>query len=178
MSAYQVEQVPPRRVRYDIGERYLPRSMRPFSEKQNVQGLLMFDSRKPSRFSGAPAIGWPVLSLALIGLAVLGAALYLRYEIIENTPLGLACEAGRQSLVCTVRDAVIVLFNQNAFGWTALIVAVIQFWRPNMVMLGVGLAASLAGLVLYNTNASALALVLLVLSLARLSPGASSAPSR
>jgi hypothetical protein len=39
MSAYQVEQVPPRRVRYDIGERYLPRSMRPFSEKQNVQGL-------------------------------------------------------------------------------------------------------------------------------------------
>jgi hypothetical protein len=119
-----------------------------------------------------------VLGLAVFGLAVLGAALYLRYEVIENTPLGLACEAGRQSLVCTVRDAVIVLFNQNAFGLTALIVAVIQFWRPNVVVFGVGLAASLAGLVLYNTNASALALALLVLSLARLSPGASSAPSR
>jgi|GEM_PF-306972 len=138
----------------------------------------MFVSRNPPLFSGAPAIGWPAWSLAVFGLAVLGAALYLRYEVIENTPLGLACEAGRQSLVCTVRDAVIVLFNQNAFGWTALIVAVIQFWRPNIAVFGVGLAASLAGLVLYNTNASALALALLVLSLARLSPGASSAPSR
>jgi len=138
----------------------------------------MFYSHKPSRFSGATAIGWPVLSLAVFGLVVLGAARSLRYEIIENTPLGLACEAGRHSLVCTVRGAVIVLFNQNAFGWIALIVAVIQFWRPNIVVFGVGLAASLAGLVLYNTNASALALALLVLSLARLSPGASSAPSR
>jgi len=138
----------------------------------------MFYSHKLSRFSGATAIGWPVLSLAVFGLVVLGAALSLRYEIIENTPLGLACEAGRHSLVCTVRGAVIVLFNQNAFGWIALIVAVIQFWRPNIVVFGVGLAASLAGLVLYNTNASALALALLVLSLARLSPEASSAPSR
>ena len=138
----------------------------------------MFSSCKLSRSSGATAIAWPALSLAALGLLVLGAALYLRYEIIENTPLGLACEAGRQSLVCTVRDAVIFMFNQNAFGWIAMIVAVIQFWRPNFVVFGVGLGASLAGLVLYNTNASALALALLVLSLARLSPGASSAPSR
>lgn len=138
----------------------------------------MFSSSKLSRFSGATAIAWPVLSLAALGLVVLGAALYLRYEIIENVPLGLACEAGRQSLTCTVRDAVIVLFNQNAFGWVAVIVGVIQFLRPNAVVFGVGLGASLAGLVLYNTNASALALALLVLSLARLSPGASSAPSK
>jgi hypothetical protein len=138
----------------------------------------MFSSCKLSRFSGATAIAWPALSLAALGLLVLGAELYLRYEIIENTPLGLACEAGRQSLTCAVRDAVIFMFNWNAFGWVAVIVGVIQFWRPNIVVFGVGLGASLAGLVLYNTNTSALALALLVLSLARLSPGASSAPSR
>lgn len=137
----------------------------------------MFSSSKLSRFSGTP-IGWPVLSVALFGLVVLGSALYLRYAIIENTTVGLACEAGRQSLVCTVRSAVIIMFNQSVFGWIAMIMAVIQLWRPNIVVFGVGLGASLAGLVLYNTNASALALALLVLSLARLSPGASSAPSK
>jgi len=43
-------------------------------------------------------------------VAAVRLALYLRYDIIQNTPIGLACEAGEQSLICTVRLAAIHLF--------------------------------------------------------------------
>jgi hypothetical protein len=110
--------------------------------------------------------------LALLCLAALGAALFLRYGIIQNTPIGLACEAGEESLMCTVRIAVILMFVRGLFGWTALITSAVQLWRPNLVAFGVGLVFALAGLVLYNTRVSALAAGLLVLSLARPAPAA------
>ena len=111
-----------------------------------------------------------VVVLAVLGLAALGIALFLRYGIIQNTPIGLACEAGENSLTCKLRLAVIVMFIQDCFGWTAMIAAGVQLWRPNSIALGVGLVFALLGLVLYNTRASALAVTLLVLSFARGAP--------
>ncbi len=108
-----------------------------------------------------------VALFAALGLAALGAALFLRYSIIQNTPIGLACEAGEESLTCKVRLAVILMFIQDTFGWMAVIAAGVQLWRPNRVAFAVGLVFALLGLVLYNTRASALAVTLLVLSLAR-----------
>ena len=108
-----------------------------------------------------------IIVLAALGAAALSTALFLRYGIIQNTPIGLACEAGEESLTCKVRLAVILMFIQDCFGWTALIAAGVQLWRPNSVALGVGLVFALLGLVLYNTRASALAITLLVLSFAR-----------
>jgi hypothetical protein len=108
--------------------------------------------------------------LAGLGLAALGVALFLRYGIIQNTPIGLACEAGEESLTCKVRLAVILMFIQDCFGWTAMIAAGVQLWRPNTVAFGTGLVFALLGLVLYNTRASALAITLLVLSFARRAP--------
>lgn len=105
--------------------------------------------------------------LAILALAALGAALYLRYAIIQNSAIGVACEAGEQSLICEVRLAVILMFVQGAFGWVALIASGVQLWRPNVVTFGTGLVFALLGLVLYNTRVSALAIALLVLSLAR-----------
>src|SRR5262245_24355338 len=102
----------------------------------------------------------------LVGAAV-GLALYLRYGIIQNTPIGLACEAGEQSLVCIVRLAAIHLFVRSIFGWTAVVAALLQLWRPNVVVFGIGLLSAAFGLVLYNTRLSAFAVALLVLSLAR-----------
>jgi len=110
------------------------------------------------------------LLFAILGLAAVSTALFLRYGIIQNTPIGLACEAGEDSLTCKVRLAVILMFIQDCFGWTALIAAGVQLWRPNSVALGVGLVFALLGLVLYNTRASALAITLLVLSFARPAP--------
>ena len=114
--------------------------------------------------------GRAALIVTLLGFAALGGALYLRYRVIQNTPLGLACEAGLDSLICAVRVVVIEMFTQNGFGWTALIAATVQLWRPNLVAFVIGLVAALAGLVLYNANASALACAFLVLSLARPAP--------
>jgi hypothetical protein len=108
--------------------------------------------------------------LAVLGIIAVSIALYLRYGIIQNTPIGLACEAGEESVLCTVRLAVILLFVRNVFGWVAIIAAGVQLWRPNIVALGVGLVFALLGLVLYNTRASALAAGMLVLSLARPAP--------
>ena len=111
-----------------------------------------------------------VVVLAILGLAALGIALFLRYGIVQNTPIGLACEAGEDSLTCKLRLAVIVMFIQDCFGWTAVIAAGVQLWRPNPVAFGVALVFALLGLVLYNTRASALAVTLLVLSFGRGAP--------
>jgi hypothetical protein len=110
--------------------------------------------------------------IALLGIAALGAALWLRYSIIQNADIGIACEAGKESFLCTLRLAAILLFARGAFGWAALIAAAIQLWRPNVVTFGAGIVFMLLGLVLYNTRVAALAAALLVLSLARPSPEA------
>jgi hypothetical protein len=110
------------------------------------------------------------LTLVWLGVAVLGLALFLRYGLIQNTQIGLACEAGEESFTCMVRLAVILLFARNLFGWTALAAAILQLISPNRTAFGIGLVAAALGLVLYNLRLSALAVALLVLSLARAAP--------
>ena len=105
-----------------------------------------------------------------VGLVALGAALWFRYSIVQNTDLGIACEEGEQSLICAFRLAVILLFVRGLFGWLALAAAAVNLWRPNVLVFGVGVIFALLGLVLYNTRVAAIAVPLLVLSLARPSP--------
>ena len=126
----------------------------------------------------APALSYflpsrrALLMIVPLSAASVLAALYIRYFIIQNTPIGLACEAGEQSLVCTIRLATILLFVRGSFGWTAVAAALMQLCRPNVVTFGIGLVAASFGLVLYNTRLSALAVALLLLSLARARFGA------
>ena len=131
-------------------------------------------SPKPEVQAAAPKFFLPSRResavLAVLGLAALSAALFLRYIIIQNAGIGVACEAGEESLTCKMRLAVILMFAQGTFGWVAIIAAGVQFWKPNLVAFGTGLVFALLGLVLYNTRASALAVALLVLSLARPAP--------
>jgi hypothetical protein len=135
--------------------------MSPKPEAQAARTKLFLPSRQAA------------MMIALLGLAALGIALYLRYVIIQNSGIGVACEAGEESLTCKVRLAVILMFVDSVFGWVAMIAAAIQLWRPNVVVFAVGIVFALFGLVLYNTRASALAMALLVLSLARPWPGRS-----
>jgi hypothetical protein len=108
--------------------------------------------------------------LVPLTLAALALAFYLRHVIIQNTPLGLACDAGEQSFVCGVRFITIQLFVRDVFGWLAVAAAAVQLWRPNVLVFGTGLVAAGIGLVLYNNRLSALAVALLVISLARAVP--------
>jgi hypothetical protein len=109
--------------------------------------------------------------LLVVGILSVCYALYVRYQAIELTSVGLACQAGLQTWLCATRRTVTVLFNHSFFGWIALGAAVLHLLRPSMVLLVIGLAATGFGIVLYNVNLSALAAGLLVLALARPRPG-------
>jgi hypothetical protein len=108
--------------------------------------------------------------LLIVGFCSLGYALYMRYLAIEQSTVGLACQAGLNTWLCVTRQVTIVLFTYSVFGWFALIVAALNFLRPTLILFATALAAACCGVVLYNVGLSALAAGLLVLSLARRAP--------
>jgi len=105
---------------------------------------------------------------ALTGLAF-AYAFYLRFAVIQDPNAGFACEQV-QSWFCNSRRVVLMLFMQNLLGWTALVAALLNLWRPSVLIMAVALAASAFGLVLFNVELAALAVTLLLLSLARRAP--------
>ena len=105
--------------------------------------------------------------LISIGFLALGAALYLRYFGIENTPLGLACDAGRGTALCVIRKTAYTLSAHLVFGWIALGAALINLVRPSTTLFAITLAASAFGLVLYNAGLAGVAAGLLIMSFAR-----------
>lgn len=117
-----------------------------------------------TRFHPGPrAMNW----LIALTMGATGWALYVRYLVIEPSAVGLACEAGLQTFTCRMRSVVIGLFGWSVFGGLALAAAFIQLVRPSVPMLAAGLVFSGIGLVLYNNLAAAVAMMLLILSLAR-----------
>jgi hypothetical protein len=114
----------------------------------------------------ARAINW----LLIVGSCSIGYALYMRYLAVEQSSVGLACQAGLNTWLCFTRQVTIVLFTYSVFGWFALIVAALNLLRPTLVLFALALAAACLGLVLYNVGLSSLAVGLLVLSLARRVP--------
>jgi len=114
----------------------------------------------------ARATNW----LLVIGFCSIGYALYMRYLAVEQSTVGLACQAGLNTWLCFTRQITIVLFTYSIFGWVAVIVAALNLLRPSLVLFGVALAAAGCGVVLYNVGLSSLAVGLLVLSLARRAP--------
>ena len=105
----------------------------------------------------------------LIGIALvsLGYALYLRYLVIENVPVGLACDAGAQTWICLSRKVGLAFDEHGVFGWVAAGAAVLTFIRPNVICFAIALAASGLGVVLHNAGLAGFAVALIVLSLAR-----------
>ena len=114
----------------------------------------------------ARATNW----LLIIGFCSLGYALYMRYLAVENSTVGLACQAGLNTWLCYSRRIAIALFTNSVFGVAALIVAALNLIRPSLFLFALALAAASMGVVLYNAQLSALAVGLLLLSLARRAP--------
>jgi hypothetical protein len=102
-----------------------------------------------------------------LGLLALGCAFYMRYGVIQDTPTGLACDAGLATFLCQIRRMVIVLYEYSAFGAAAVGAALINLVRPMLAVLTLGMVAAALGIVLYNVVLSGLAVSLLILSLAR-----------
>jgi hypothetical protein len=108
--------------------------------------------------------------LLIVGFCALGYALYMRYLVIEQSNVGLACDAGLNSWLCTSRKILTVLFGYSVFGAAALIVAVLNLIRPSLVVFAVALVLTCMGAVLYNVGLAGLAAGLLILGLARRAP--------
>jgi hypothetical protein len=105
--------------------------------------------------------------LLTIGFVALLYAFYLRYLVIENSTVGLACDAGQDSLVCLARLIATRLFRAQVFGAVAVGAAVVNLVRPALPLFGITLAATAVGLVLYNASLAGLAAGLMILSFAR-----------
>jgi hypothetical protein len=105
--------------------------------------------------------------LLTVGFLSLGYALYVRYLVVEQSTVGLACEAGLNTWLCFTRKTMIALFTHSVFGVIALAAAVLHLIRPSLGLFLLALTAAAFGIVLYNVNLSALAAALLVLSFAR-----------
>ena len=112
------------------------------------------------------------LWLGVIALAALACGFYLRYLVIEQTSVGIACGENPTTWLCASRRATIALYNPSVFGMTALGAALLNLTRPHVVLWAVALIAGGIGIVLYNVALSALAVALLLLSLARPAPEA------
>jgi hypothetical protein len=102
-----------------------------------------------------------------IGFLSLGYAMYLRYLVIEQSAVGLACDNGLKTWLCLSRTVVSALFNNEVFGWVGVGAAVLALIRPSLPLFTIALSASAFGIVLYNAALSGLAAALLVMCFAR-----------
>jgi hypothetical protein len=110
--------------------------------------------------------------LTAIAAAALAYGFAMRYWVVENATIGIGCEGTTTSWLCSSRHATLVLFRVQAFGVAALGVALLNLIRPNIALWAIALATAGVGIVLYNVGLSALAVALLILSLARPAPEA------
>ena len=81
--------------------------------------------------------------LAVLALAALTYGFVMRYRVIEQSAVGIACEGGGASWLCANRRTAIALFTPQAFGIVALGVALLNLLRPSVIFWGLALLASL-----------------------------------
>jgi hypothetical protein len=108
--------------------------------------------------------------LLIVAFLCLGEAMYLRYHVMENSTVSLACQGGLDTWLCRTFRLANVLFPYEVFGGIALAAALLNLLRPSLLLVAVSLAAAAFGVVLQNADLSALAAGALILSLARPAP--------
>jgi hypothetical protein len=105
--------------------------------------------------------------LIVLGFAALFYACYLRYFVIEDANMRLACEGGLSTVTCFVRRAGIELLRNEVLGVASLAAAAWHLARPNIWVFAAALVLAALGLVLYNNGLAGIAVGLLVMSFAR-----------
>jgi hypothetical protein len=123
-------------------------------------------TRRPLFLPTARQTNW----LIAVGFLAVGEALYLRFMAIENANVARACQGGLSTWLCSTYRVAIPLFRHEVFGALALALALVNLMRPSVVLVALALAAAGFGLVLHNVDLAALAVGVLILSLARRAP--------
>lgn len=108
--------------------------------------------------------------LLIVAFLCLGEAMYLRYQVMENATMSLACQGGLNTWLCGTFRLTSILYPYQVFGGIALAVALLNLLRPSILLVVVALAAAAFGVVLHNADLAALAAGALILSLARPAP--------
>jgi hypothetical protein len=120
--------------------------------------------RQPRLFApSAAALNWVIT----IGFVSLGYAMYMRYLVIEQPTVGLACDAGLETWLCLSRKIAVALLENYVFGWVSLGAAVLALIRPSVPLFTIALAITAFGLVLQNAGLSGFAAALLIMCFAR-----------
>jgi hypothetical protein len=134
-----------------------------------LYGVPMADTTTPPRALFLPTARQTNV-LLIVALLCLGEAMYLRYMVMENSTMSLACQSGLATWLCEGSRLVNVLYPHQVFGWVAVAFALLNFVRPSILLVAAALAAAAFGIVLHNADLSALAAGVLILSLARPAP--------
>ena len=108
--------------------------------------------------------------LLIVAFLCLGEAMYVRYMVMENSTMSLACQSGLATWLCDTYRLINTLYPYQVFGGAALVLALVNVIRPSITLVAVALAAAAVGIVLHNADLSALAAGALILSLARPAP--------
>jgi hypothetical protein len=118
--------------------------------------------RAPKGWSGPRIATWLILALA-----VLGAAAWFRYVVVEPRSMGFACSEMPTPSWCAPREWIIQLHLNNVWGIAALAFgALALFLRQNWAV-PAGIIAGLAGMVLYDTSLASAGFLLALLRLVR-----------
>lgn len=125
-------------------------------------------TRRPLFLPTARQTNW----LLIVAFLALGEAMYVRYHVMENATMSLACQGGLTTWLCATFRLTTVLYPYQVFGGVALAVALLNLLRPSIVLVATAVAAASFGVVMHNADFSALAIGLLILSLARPAPTA------
>ncbi|MDO4905101.1 MAG: hypothetical protein Q4A16_06080 [Lautropia sp.] len=94
-------------------------------------------------------------------------ALLLRYQVVENTGIALACDVSPWEGLCAGRTALVLSFANQELGWIALAIGVAATLLRHRLLGQLALAGGLLGLILYSYEPAALAALLGLLVIAR-----------
>lgn len=116
--------------------------------------------------------------LLLVAFAVFGYGLYLRHFIVEAPALAAVCAAGSSRIGCLLRQVVVEAYQMQLFGGGALVAAVVHVVRPRIATFTVALTGALLGLILYNAEASSLAVGIAIMGFVRPTAASTRVPTR
>lgn len=107
---------------------------------------------------------WPWAGLLA---AAIGFGLYVRYGLIQSTPIGLMCQSADPAWYCAPRHMLWLIGNSGGWSWAAMaggILALLFGWRAAIVL---AILTGGAGLALYNAGPAAFGLILALMRLVR-----------